>query len=321
VRRLWWIVPLLVAGALLAWSSVAPAAESRSDLAVPEETLAEFPESFAEEEAVTHPPELPNIFSIIEEAHFTRRLAHSHFFHVLSGYPNECYSILVVTVLSLIVIRASRKISQRPGKLQNVIEMIVETFDNFICSILGKEDGRRFLPYLGTLFVFIWVNNMLVLLPLGLSPTSYWATTGGLALCTFCTVQFTAVTKLGPLGYLYHLCGEPQGVAMWAMVPLFLPLHIIGELAKPLSLALRLFGNVLGEDVLLGVFMMMGVGITAAMGIHFIGVPLHLPFMFLALLLGSIQALVFVVLSTIYILLVLPHEEHAHAEKAAGAHD
>lgn len=256
-------------------------------------------------------PELPNLFTVVNEAEALRPLAQSRPMQLLTAYQNEFYSLLMVGIVSLIVIRASRRISERPGRLQNTLEMIVESFDNFIGGVLGREMGRRFLPYLGSLFLFIWFNNMFALVPLGKASTSWIATTGGLALCTFVLVQWTALTRLGPWTYLYHLAGEPRGVVMWAMVPLFLPLHVIGEIAKPLSLGLRLWGNILGEDTLLGVFMMLGIMITAAVPVvNWVGVPLQLPFMFLSLLLGTIQALVFMLLSTIYILLVLPHEEH-----------
>ena len=83
----------------------------------------------------------------------------------------------------------------------------------------------------------------------------------------------------------------------------------IGELAKPFSLALRLFGNITGEDTLIAVFVVFGVAILSFSPV---GLPLQIPFYFLGLLLSTIQALVFTLLSTIYILLMLPHEEHAH---------
>jgi F-type H+-transporting ATPase subunit a len=90
-----------------------------------------------------------------------------------------------------------------------------------------------------------------------------------------------------------------------------LPLHLVGELAKPLSLSFRLFGNMLGEETLLAVFM--GIGVTILAFTHLpVGVPLHVPFIFLALLTTFIQALVFTVLSTIYFSMVLPHPKEGH---------
>ena len=86
---------------------------------------------------------------------------------------------------------------------------------------------------------------------------------------------------------------------------------IVGELAKPISLALRLFGNMMGGELLLSVFMGLGVAVLAFTRLP-IGFPIHLPFMFLELLTTLVQALVFTLLSTIYISLVLPHSEEAH---------
>jgi F-type H+-transporting ATPase subunit a len=96
------------------------------------------------------------------------------------------------------------------------------------------------------------------------------------------------------------------------MVPLMLPLHVIGEIARPVSLSLRLFGNIMGEDVLIAAFTGLGVMTLAAVGSP-VGIPLEFPFIFLGLLLSTIQALVFTLLSAIYFSQMLPHEEeHAH---------
>ena len=95
----------------------------------------------------------------------------------------------------------------------------------------------------------------------------------------------------------------------WVFVPLMFPLHVIEEFIKPMSLSLRLFGNVFGEDVLIGAFVTMGILALSFMGSP-IGIPLQIPFMLLAIITGTIQALVFTLLSTVYISLMLPHEEH-----------
>ncbi len=150
------------------------------------------------------------------------------------------------------------------------------------------------------------------LIPLFKAPTSLFETTLSLALVVFLYVQITGFRKLGFGGYFYHLVGSPTDVMGWALVPLMLPLHIIGELAKPVSLSLRLFGNIMGEDVLIAVFTGLGVLTLAAIGSP-IGIPLEFPFIFLGLLLSTIQALVFTLLSTIYFSQMLPHEEeHGH---------
>jgi F-type H+-transporting ATPase subunit a len=209
--------------------------------------------------------------------------------------------------------RVYRRPQMIPSKLQNVAEMLVEGMYNFIHSILG-HDAKTYAPFLGTLFFYILMNNLWGILPLGHSPSTSINITGSLALIVFCIVQYTGIKRLGVGNYLYHLIGSPKGVAMWVLTPLFLIVHLVGEVAKPASLALRLFGNITGEDILVAAFV--GLGIMA-MGIFgstvaehaWLGLPLNVPFIFLGLLLSTIQALVFTLLSSIYILMMLPHTE------------
>ena len=116
---------------------------------------------------------------------------------------------------------------------------------------------------------------------------------------------------MGIIGYFHHLAGSPKSTVEWCLVPLNLPLHIIGELAKPMSLSLRLFGNISGEEMLLAIFGLLGVAILSFMELP-IGVPLHVPFIFLALLTSFVQALVFSLLTTIYFSLMSHHEDEHH---------
>jgi F-type H+-transporting ATPase subunit a len=228
-------------------------------------------------------------------------------------WENHVFAVFGGLVIIFLFWMGVRRLEVRPrSRWQALVESVVELFHNFVIGILGPHHGRRFAPYIATLFIFILVNNLMVLVPFLKAPTSSLVLTGSLALLTFVIVQATALIHLGPLGYLYHLMGEPKGLIMWLLMPLFLVLHVIGELARPVSLSLRLFGNVLGEDILLGAFLLMGVALAGTLGIHppIPGFPLHFPFMFLVILTSTIQALVFALLSTIYILLVLPHDEH-----------
>jgi F-type H+-transporting ATPase subunit a len=141
------------------------------------------------------------------------------------------------------------------------------------------------------------------------SPTANLNTTLALALCVFGYVQYTGIRSLGIVGYLRHMAGDPRDAVTWLLVPINIPIHIIEELAKPMSLSLRLFGNITGEDVLITVFV--GLGVSALSFLHLpVGIPFEVPFIFLALLTGTIQALVFTLLSTIYFSLMLPHDEH-----------
>jgi F-type H+-transporting ATPase subunit a len=140
-----------------------------------------------------------------------------------------------------------------------------------------------------------------------------------LALVVFLYSQFIGFRELGVVGYFDHMMGSPRTVIGWLLVPLMLPIHLMGELAKPISLSCRLFGNIFGEDMLLVAFATLGITTLSFAHLPF-GVPWQLPFMALALLTSTLQALVFTVLSTIYFLLMLPHEEHGHEAEVQHAH-
>jgi F-type H+-transporting ATPase subunit a len=219
------------------------------------------------------------------------------------------YAYTIAGIIILFAHLAARNPKMIPGRLQNVVEMVVETLSNFIVGVLGPE-GKRFIPFLGTLFIYILAMNLSGVIPLGKSPTSSPNTTVALALCVFFYVHFIGLTRNGPVGYLKHLAGNPKSAVEWAFVPLMLPIHVIGEIARPVSLSLRLFGNVTGEDVLLFAFCSLGVTTLAAVGSP-VGIPFQVPFILLAFMTSFIQALVFTLLSTIYILLWLPHHETA----------
>lgn len=250
-------------------------------------------------------PELPNFVTLLYSQY--GKTAFVHFLHV---WENVVFSLIIILILGLLSYFSSRRRTLQPGKLQNFMEMAVESLDNFIYGILGPK-GRKFTPFLGTLFIYILCMNFLGLIPGMKSPSSSLNTTVALALCVFLYVQFTGIKNLGFLGYIDHLAGNPRNFITWVLVPINLPIHIIGELAKPLSLSLRLFGNITGEDILIAVFV--GLGVMALSFLNFpLGLPLQVPFIFLALLTGTIQALVFTLLSTIYFLLMLPHEEVKH---------
>ncbi|HEY2924514.1 MAG TPA: F0F1 ATP synthase subunit A, partial [Candidatus Eisenbacteria bacterium] len=141
-------------------------------------------------------------------------------------------------------------------------------------------------------------------------------------LITFLYVQFWGIRNLGIVGYLDHLAGSPRDAIGWMMLPVMLPVHILGELAKPVSLSCRLFGNIFGEDTLIVVF----VGATALL-IKASLVALAVPpmagitalFMMLQTLTSIVQALIFSLLATVYLYMMLPHEAHA-PEEAHAAH-
>lgn len=202
----------------------------------------------------------------------------------VTGEVTTMWGIMaLLLVLSLIV---TRRLKDRPGRLQNVLEMALEKLVGFFGGILGREKTLRYFPLLGTLFIFIILSNLIGILPgaghiAGLrAPTSSLSVTAGLSAIVFFSLIVIGIRAHGVGGFLKHF-----------LKPVFfmLPFLIIDELVRPVSLALRLFGNVFGEETVL----------EQLYHIFPIGVPLIM--MVLSLLFSSIQAVVFTMLTAIYI--------------------
>lgn len=249
-----------------------------------------------------HPPEIPNLITLI-----THWAGHGPMVQFLHTWENAIFAFLIVGLVGGTFALGARALALLPTRGQVAVEAVVEGVDNLVCGVLGKEEGRRYLPFLGTLFIFILSMNLAGLVPGLKSPTSRFEMTGALGLCVFLFVQWTGIRRMGLVGYLDHMIGQPRDGIGWILSPLMLFIHGIGELVKPLSLSLRLFGNVMGEDTLLGVFVALG-ALTMAWSHLPIGIPLHLPFVLLAIIFSIVQALVFTSLSMIYIYMMLPHE-------------
>lgn len=229
----------------------------------------------------------------------------------LSRFQDPIFSALAAIIIVMIFARVYTRRTQDPTRLQAAVEIVVDGLYNMFEAVIGPT-ARRYTPYLGTLFLFILINNLMGLVPFMHASTSSINTTLALALCTFFYVQYIGIKENGIGGYLHHLAGSPKSGVEWAFVPLMFPLELLGEFIKPVSLSLRLFGNVMGEDKLIAVFIILGAGMLSALHVPF-GIPIQVPIMFLALLTSTIQALVFTLLSTVYIALMLPHHDHEEA--------
>jgi F-type H+-transporting ATPase subunit a len=269
------------------------------------------PAAGAEEEGSE---KFPNLITLIVAANHGAPWAHTlHFLEPI------LFAFLVGILVCVTGFIASRNPKMIPGGLQNGAEMLVEKLYEFVGGILGPRDGKRFFPLIGSLFVYIFAMNLFGILPLMDSPTSNLNVTFALGLTVFLYVQYVGIRSLGIVGYLDHMLGSPRNITGWVLAPLLFPIHVLGELAKPISLSCRLFGNIFGEDMLMVGFAALGVGMLSFVNSP-VGVPIHAIFFPLALLTSGLQAFVFTVLTTIYILLMLPHEDHGHEEKAQHAH-
>jgi F-type H+-transporting ATPase subunit a len=260
------------------------------------------------------PSKFPNVITLLVDANHDKPWAHT--LHVIEPVVFAFFIGILVCVIFFI---ASRNPKMIPGGLQNGAEFLVESLYQFVGGILGPRHGKRFFPLLGSLFVYIFAMNLFGILPLMDSPTSNLNVTFALGLTVFVYVQYVGIRSLGIVGYVDHLLGQPRNVTGWALAPLMLPIHVLGELAKPISLSCRLFGNIFGEDMLMVGFAMLGIGMLSFANIP-AGIPVHAIFFPLQLLTSTLQAFVFTVLTTIYILLMLPHDDHGHEEEAQHAH-
>jgi F-type H+-transporting ATPase subunit a len=311
----WKAAALVLALAALAWVGGGALARARAQAHAPVAAAAEHvPAKPAPVAADPGPKEFDNVISVLVKANEDKPWA-----HVVHQFENVIYSMLVAAFLCVIAALATRKRKLVPDGLQNVVEAVVEPVYNQIVDILGPRYGPRYVPFLGSLFLYILTMNLIGIVPMMKSPTSNLNVTFALAITVFVYVQYTAIRENGILGWLDHLAGSPRSAMEWGLVPLALPIHVMGELAKPVSLSCRLFGNIFGEDMLLVGFASLGIGAMAAMHLGALpfGLPFHFIFLFLALLTSFVQALVFAMLSTIYFLLMLPHDHgHDHGEEA-----
>ena len=193
---------------------------------------------------------------------------------------------LIIAALAVLSIVLGKRLQERPGKFQNVIETGIEYLDNSYTENLGKARARRYFYFLGSLFIFIICANYSGLIPgVGLTkylkaPTSSLSVTAGLGVCTFFFLQGAGIRAKGIKGYIKHFITP---------IVVMLPLLALDELIKPVSLSLRLFGNIFGEEAVLEQFY----------EILPIGAPLVM--MALSLLFCALQAIVYTTLVSIYL--------------------
>ena len=206
-------------------------------------------------------------------------------------YSHVTYTWLTMLILILSALFLAKKVKIVPEGGQNFFEVLISGLENFMVEITGPE-GRFFFPFIATVFLFVLVSNMIGLIPGMFSPTASLNTTLALALCTFIYTHVIGI-KFHGAKYIKHFCGP-----VWWLTPLMLPIELIGHLARIMSLSVRLFGNIFGKEMVLAILFSLA-GLYLA----------PLPIMFLGILVCFIQALVFMLLATMYFVGAM---EHAH---------
>ena len=216
--------------------------------------------------------------------------------------PNTYFAVIFLTLFFIFVTRNLKRVPE--GKGQTLLEVFVGGIMDFFGGILG-DHGKKYIPFVGSFFIFILFLNILGVIPGLQPPTADLNTTLALGITAVLGVQIIAIKELGIVGYLKHLAGNPPLLGI-----LMFPLEVIAQLSRAGSLAVRLFGNIFGEKSV--VIQLTGMGIITIGSSFFLPIPVQVPMLFFGLFAGFLQAFVFTILTSIYIVLFIEHDEEAH---------
>ena len=248
----------------------------------------------------------------------------------LPGIPDQVtYTWLIMLILAGLTFVASRNLQLVPRGLQNFLEVVLEQFQQMIDDVMGPE-GRKYLPLIATLGIFILVGNLMGLVPGLVGVTGNLNTNAACAIVVFVAYHWIGARKQGLIPYLKHFAGPVP----LALKPLMFVIEIISHLARPLSLTLRLFGNIVGGHILLAViFLLMGLdgligwalsgsvpgAIIGGIG-GIVTIAFTVGFLYpLKILVAFLQAFIFVMLTMLYISGAIEESDH-HSEQHAGHH-
>ena len=239
----------------------------------------------------------------------------------IPGVPDQVlYMWIVMGILLVVAVVATRRLQLVPRGSQNFMEIILEQFVNELDETIG-HGGRRYLPLVGTLGLFILVSNLMGLVPGLIATTANLNTTAACALIVFFTYHWIGMRKQGFVPYLKHFAGPVPT----ALKPLMFVIEIISHCARPLSLSLRLFGNMMAGHILIAIFFfmmglngMLGWALSGSLGGILIGAPASailvvfvvgflLP---LKILVALIQTFIFCKLAMLYIAEAVAETEH-----------
>jgi len=202
--------------------------------------------------------------------------------------PHITFTWLLMAILVVFGWAVGRGLRAVPSPVQNFAEVIIEGFYGLLDQMIGRQ-GRAFLPLVGTAGLFILTSNLLANIPGFQPPTANWNTTIALALTVFISYNYFGIRKHGLLNYLKHFCGP-----IWWLAPLMFPIEFIGHLARPVSLSIRLFGNIFGEESVVTILL----GLSWLVMPYLIWLGVMLP---LSLFTAAVQTFVFIMLTMVYI--------------------
>jgi F-type H+-transporting ATPase subunit a len=200
--------------------------------------------------------------------------------------PHVTYTWFIMLMLVLLSFLATRRLEIYPGRLQNVFEVVVDGVKTLLVDTMGP-DGVKFFPLVGTIALFILVANLLGIIPGFESPTANLNTTLSMTLVVFVLTHVVGV-RIHGFKYIKQFLGP-----VWWLIPIMLPIELVSHLARIVSLSVRLFGNIMGEDLVLAIVLVL---------VPFL-VPM--PVVVLMIFTSIIQTLVFMMLTMIYIHLAM----------------
>ena len=231
---------------------------------------------------------------------------------VEQGQLTHVFMAAIAFALVLLGALVSRRVLSRdpdagvlPARKVSVFmffELIIGAVWNLMKNMMGEAEAKRHFPIVGTLALYIFAMNALALLPGGAPPTANLNTNIVMGLTVFLATHISGLRVQGPVGYAKHFAGP-----ILAMAPLMIVIEVISHCVRPISLSLRLLGNMTGDHKVLDIFL----------GFHIPLLPL--PMMALGLLVVCIQTLVFVLLSTVYLSMAVAHHDHDEGHEAHGA--
>lgn len=201
---------------------------------------------------------------------------------------------IIMAVFTIVSILVTRNFERIPKGIQNIVEMLVDTLNNFVRQTMG-EDKMSFAPYMGTLFLFLVVGNLIGLIGLR-PPTADVNTTFALSILTFILIQFNAIRSSGIGGYLK---------GFFQPFPFLFPINVLGEIATPISLGFRLFGNIVGGVIIMTLMYGALASLSSMLGLASIPIfqavipmPFHAYFDIFS---GVLQSFIFVMLTMVFV--------------------
>lgn len=226
--------------------------------------------------------------------------------HEAPGIQHIYAALFVLFIISVFAVVTDTRIHNAKGDIlpdrtltiKNVMELLTRTVFDMMAGIMGAKAARHFLPLIGTCFIFILFSNALGLVPGFLPATDKINTTFAMGMVVFIATHLYGLKENG-FNHIKHLFGP-----IWWLAPLMFPIELISHIARPCSLAIRLMANMTADHMVLTIFL----GLLPVT-VWFIPVPL--PMYLLGTIVVVVQALVFALLSTVYIAMAFEHSDHA----------